>query len=440
MKRKLLSIMLAGAMLVTLLAGCGNGEETATSVPETTQEDTIGETAPAEAEAPASSSGETIELTMWDASWNEGVTEKLLEKFHEENPNIRVKVEFFPDNGMSDRYLTAIMAGDGADLLSVNNEWISTYAAAGGLLNLDESIANNNIDMTEFFPGVIDGITTQGSVYGMPYRAETHGIYYNEDMFEAAGADAMPETWEELLPILQGATTGDVSGIAIPGGQMGNTSYQLINLIMSNGGSILTEDNSASNLDSQEVIDAAKFFVELHTVHGVTPPSILENDNAAGRSLFEGENTASFMSGPFDIDTIREANPEMNFNTAMLPYFEGKDRKVILAGWSTAVASHTKHPEEAFKVAEFLASPEISVEYSTTFSAREAMMSNEKYAADPLRKNLSEMLPYGAVLPVIPQLTQIRQIMFEEIQLALAGDITAEQAMLNAHEKVDAIL
>jgi len=438
MKRKVLSIMLTGVMLVTLLAGCGasnKGTESSSSTAETT-EATKEEQAKTETEV----SKDVVELTMWDASWNEGVTEKLLEQFHVENPNIKVNVEFFPDNGMSDRYLTAIMAGSGADLLSVNNEWISTYATAGGLLNLDEYIAANNIDVTDFYPGAVNGITVQNSIYGMPYRAETHGMYYNEDMLSAAGTDQMPETWEEFVPILEAATTGGVSGIAIPGGQVGNTSYQLINMIMCNGGSILTEDNSASNFDAPEVIEAAKFFVELHTVYGVTPSSILENDNAAGRSLFENESTAAFMSGPFDIDTIREANPEMNFNTAKLPAFAGKERRVIFAGWSTAIASHTKYPEEAFKVAQFLASPEVSVEYSSTFSARVAMMEHEKYQSDPLRTNLGEMLPYGAVLPVIPQLTQIRQILFEEIQLAIAGDVTPEEAMAVVHEKVNAIL
>lgn len=423
MKRlKVLNVLLIGVLLIGTLAGCsskgkGSGGEN-----------------------DGASSDKTVELTMWDASWNENITPGLIEKFNEEHPNIKVNVEFFPSDGMSDKYLTALTSGSGADILSVNNEWISTYATGKGLVNLDEYIEKNDYDLDDFYDGARQGITVDGSVYGLPYRAETHGMFYNTDLFKAAGCETMPETWEELLPVLQDIKKNDVSGIAIPGGEWGNTSYQLINMILCSGGNVLNEDNTKCTLDSKEAIRAAEFFVDLHREYGVVPSSIMENDNAAGRTLFIESKVASFMSGAYDISAIYGANADINMATSLLPVFEGNERKTIFAGWSSVISANSKHPDEAWLLAEFLASPEISVEYSTTFSARKSMQKNEKYENDELLKNLSEAVQYGDTLPVIPELSQIRQVMYEQIQLALSGDITAEKAMLEATQQINKIL
>ena len=425
-KKKGLSIMLVGAMTMSLLAGCGTKDEPAETGGKIENPEEI-----------------SAELTLWDASWNEQITPGLIEKFNEKYPNIHVNVEFFPSDGMSDKYLTALTSGESADLLSVNNEWVSTFATAKGILNLDEYIQTNEYDISDFYDGARDGITVNGSVYGLPYRAETHGMFYNTDLFKDAGYDGLPDTWEEFVPIAQAITEkndGKVKGIAIPGGEWGNTSYQLINMIQCSGGNVLNEDNTECTLDSEEAIRAAQLFVDLYRKYNVVPESIMENDNAAGRTLFAEGKVAAFMSGAYDISAIRDIDSELNMSTGLVPVFEGAERNLIFAGWSTVISAKTKNPDAAWLLAEFLSSPEISVEYSTTFSARKSMAESDQYMEDPLLANLSEAVQYGKPLPVIPQLMQIRQIMYEQIQLALSGEITAEEAMVESANQINDIL
>lgn len=430
-RNRFLGLMLTGAMVAGCLAGCSGGDKD-----QTTDENRGTIENPEEI---------TAELTLWDASWNENITPGLIEKFNEQYPGIKVNVEYFPSDGMSDKYLTALTNGgsSGPDLVSVNNEWISTFVAGGGLMNMDHYIEANDYDMSDFYDGALDGITINGSVYALPYRAETHGLFYNADMFQEAGYDAVPETWEEFLGAAVKITEdsgGEVKGIAVPGGEWGNTTYQLINMILCADGDILNEDNTECVLDSEEAIKAAEYFVDLSVEHQVVPDSILENDNAAGRTLFAEEKVASFMTGAYDIATIQDLNPDLNMGTAMVPVFDGADRHIIFAGWSTAVSAHTEEPDAAWLLAEFLAQPENSVEYSTTFSARKSMADDEKYTGDPLLSSLAESLQYGEPLPVIPEITQIRQTLYEYIQLALSGEMTAEEAMTQTTEEVNDLL
>ena len=116
----------------------------------------------------------------------------------------------------------------------------------------------------------------------------------------------------------------------------------------------------------------------------------MENDNAAGRTLFAEGKVAAFMSGAYDISAIRDIDSELNMSTGLVPVFEGAERNLIFAGWSTVISAKTKNPDAAWLLAEFLSSPEISVEYSTTFSARKSMAESDQYMEDPLLANLSE--------------------------------------------------
>ena len=205
--KKIICLLLVLVMLLGILAGCAGKttQEPAPAATEQTTEASVNtettETDPKEI---------TAELTLWDASWNEQRTPALIEKFNEIYPNIKVDVEFFPSNGMSDKYLTALTSGSSADLLSVNNEWISTYATAGTLMNLDENIAADNYDMSDFYDGARKGVTVNGSIYGMPYRAETHGMFYNVGEFAAAGSrspkTATVKSKALQSPVVNGAT------------------------------------------------------------------------------------------------------------------------------------------------------------------------------------------------------------------------------------------
>ncbi len=433
--KKLISMLLIVCLTATLAMGC-SGKQTA---------DTQGSTDTADTSGSGESSDSAVapedmkaELTLWDASWNEGKTEQMIAKFNETYPNIKINVEFFPSDGMSDKYLVALTGGSGPDLVSINNEWVSTYAAAGGLLDLQTMINNESYDLTDFYDGALQGVTYNGDVYALPYRAETHGLFYNAKLFKDAGYDTIPETWEEMTDALKAVTKGDVKGIAIPAGEWGNTTYQLINMILLNGGSILSEDNTACTLDSEEAVEAAKYFVSLYRDAAVVPDSLFENDNAAGRTLFINGLVGCFMTGAYDISTIKDTNPDLELATAMIPTFGDNPDSLIFAGWSTGVASYTKYPEAAWLFAQFLASAENSVDYSTTFSARKSAA--ETYAADPLLAPLVEEIQYGRPLPVIPELTQIRQGLYEQIQLALAGEITPEEAMATAAERANSLL
>ncbi|MRH41599.1 extracellular solute-binding protein [Aquibacillus halophilus] len=392
-----------------------------------------------ESDSNSSSTDEVIELTLWNPSWKESIAPGLITEFEAQNPNIKVNMEFFPIDGMNNKYLLALMNDSGPDVMSIAGDWTAPFAQTGGLQPLNEFIEKDNLDLDDFYPGALQTANVDGSYYALPYRSETHALYYNKTLFEKNGLDPSkaPATFDELLEYSKKTTSDGTFGFGLVGHQVGNVSYQIMNFILSFGGEILNEDYTKSMLNEPEAIEAVKYYVDMHTEHGVAPESVMENDNTASRNLFQTGNVAMFLSGNYDIAPIQEANPDLDFGTALYP--EKGERKLLLGVWSLAVTAFSEHPEAAWKLANFLAEPDNSVEYSTTFSARKSSADHEKYQ-DPLVKPFVEMIEYGVPMPAIPEMAEIRQIIHDNVQLAMMGQISAEEAMQTASDEVDAIL
>ncbi|MCS7462903.1 ABC transporter substrate-binding protein [Paenibacillus doosanensis] len=388
--------------------------------------------------AGAGGADKPVELTFWDAAWNTN-TPAIVKKFEEKYPNIKIKVQQFPDNGMSDKYLLALKQKNGPDLMNMAVDWVTPFAATGGLAALDDHIKKDQVDLNDFYDGAVSVTKVNDKMYALPYRAETHGLIFNKKLFEAAGLDSSkgPENWNQVLDMAQKLTKGDAYGIALPGTNVGNVTTQLFNMIQSNGGSILNKDNTKSALTEPAAMEMVKLYVELFTKYKVVPNSMLQNDGVANRNLFTNDKVGMYMTGIYDLDPIKQANANAQMGVTMVP--ANKDRKTILGGWAVGIPAASKNQEAAWKFIQFITQPDISAEYSVTFSARKSAASNPKYQ-DPLVKPLLDALTYAQPLPQIPQWNQIKQIVFDQLQTALGGKATPEEAMNQASKAIDELL
>ncbi|MDF2959142.1 MAG: cycB 7 [Paenibacillus sp.] len=410
-------------MLGTSLVGCTGGNAGSGSSPKASD---------------SGASDKPVELTFWDGAWNTA-TPAIVKKFEEKYPNIKIKVQSFPDAGMSDKYLLALKQKNGPDLINMAVDWVAPFASTGGLMALDDYIKKDNVDLKDFYEGAISVTKVNDKMYALPYRSETHGLIYNKKLFDAAGISSTkgPENWNQVLEQAQKLTKGDAYGIALPGTNVGNVTTQLFNMIQSNGGSILNNDNTKSMLTEPAALEMVKLYVELFTKYKVVPNSMLQNDGVANRNLFSNDKIGMYMSGIYDINPIKQANSNAQMGVAMVP--ANKDRKTILGGWAVGVTAASKNQEAAWKFINFITQPDISAEYSVTFSSRKSAASNAKYQ-DPLLKPLLEALAYAQPLPQIPQWTQIKQIIFDNLQTALSGKATPEEAMKQASKAIDELL
>lgn len=191
MKKKVLSLLLATAM-VCGLAACGSSEPAASSeAPKASSEAPAAssEAPTASSEAPTASDGE--EVTLKWAIWDEATTQywgDLKAEYEATHPGVTIEMV---DLGSTD-YMTVLateLSGSGSDFDVVTIKDVPGYATLvqkNAIMALDDYIAADGVDLAQY-AGVTDQVTVDGKLYELPFRNDFWVVFYNKDLFDAKG-------------------------------------------------------------------------------------------------------------------------------------------------------------------------------------------------------------------------------------------------------------
>ena len=431
--RKVIGVALSAVLVSGSLAGCSPGGGQTAAETTAGPEQTAGSSG---AGTEAANTPEAVEISFWDGNWQEGVWPEVEAKWKEEYPHIKVNAEFQADLA-NDKYMLALTNGTAPDVLSCALDWVTTFGNAGLLAPLDEHVTRDGMDTGMFVKGAIDAATVDGKLYGLPFRSETYVLFYNKDLLAEAGYEKPPATWDEVLETAAACTKEDVYGYGLCGTNYSNFSFQYITMLRSSGGTILSADNMASTLGNDAAIRTAQTYKDLMAY---APASLLENDNVANRTLFASGKIAMYMSGIYDLEEIVKTNPDLNFACVMAPTADGEERGSILGGWSVAVSGSSKEQEAAWEFVKFLSRPDIAAIYTNTFTGTAGIAARyADYPADIIQPN-ADALQYARALPSVKNIVGIRQAIFDNLQLMLSDDMSAEEATTLLNDATNELL
>jgi multiple sugar transport system substrate-binding protein len=377
--------------------------------------------------------------------WGQERALALIEQFEVENPDIRVEADFAPWDGLEQRMLVTLRGANPPDLVDVTNTWNISFAGLGLLQPLDPYLWDG-FDSDVFYPTNWETTQHGGQTYGLPFRTDVLALVYNRDMLAEVGLpDRAPDTWDELLEFSQALTrdtTGDgqvdTYGWGAVGSNTSNVIFRVLPLIWQNGGRVLNDDNTRSLLFEPEAVDAVQFYADLFAEHRVAPASTMSNNAQEVDRLFINRRIGINMTGPWIVPQLRAQAPDLDFATA--PMVRRLDeRTVAMGGWNIALARNARQPEAAARFLEFFIRPENVAYYTETLPAVRAASEAERFA-DPALQGFIAQLEHTHMLPLIPEWTQVQQVIFEEVQQVMFERKTAEQAMQDASDQIDQIL
>jgi multiple sugar transport system substrate-binding protein len=116
------------------------------------------------------------------------------------------------------------------------------------------------------------------------------------------------------------------------------------------------------------------------------------------------------------------------------------DRTTILGGWSVAIPAGCKDPETAWKFVKFLTRSDVAAVYTNTFTGTQVPAERFAQYDASLVEPHQQALTYAKALQTAAKITNIRQAIFDNLQLALTGDLTPEEAIAETSAAVDALL
>jgi len=204
----------------------------------------------------------TIVFLTWKPNQPE-VWKRLIQKFHRENPKIRVKLQVGPHS--STKYHAIVTQrlknmDDSVDVFFMDVIWPPEFANAGWALDLTSRFPTH--EQKKFLAGPITANTYQGKIYGIPCYLGAGLFYYRKDLLKKYNFNR-PKTWGQMIEQGEAILKGeDDPGLYIYSAQF--KQYEglvcdMMEFIWSNGGAVIDHKTGQVILDEHAVIRAVAF-------------------------------------------------------------------------------------------------------------------------------------------------------------------------------------
>jgi multiple sugar transport system substrate-binding protein len=282
------------------------------------------------------------------------------------------------------------------------------------------------LDLEDYPGDVIDAYgRVDGKLIGLPILGDATMVVWNKEQYAKAGLDpaAAPKTWEEIAANGQKLKAAGLHGFGLPGGKGWQVSIMWIILFFKNGGEYFGP-NYAPQFNSEPGRKAAKFLVE--QLQPLAPPGNLTWDFP---EMLDGLMTGTSGQGmmwPGGFGAMLD--PKQSAQAANLS-FQATPEASLLGGWAVGVNDASKNKEAAALWATYLASRE--VQRDAPAPARISVLSDTSLVAkrQHFPATLAALGGKLALFPNVPQSAQIVTYLYEQLNAALSGDKTSDEAM-----------
>lgn len=360
-------------------------------------------------------------------------------EFERQNPNIDLEIVEGPNatNLVEDLYTSSFLLGDSPyDLVYMDIVWTPKFAAADWLEPLDDRLPEGYLD--PFLEGDVNGGRYNGKLYRMPFRSDAGMLYYRTDLLEANGF-APPETVSDLMEISNALQNdGDVEwGYVWQGKQYEGLSAMFVEILEGFGAFWIDPDTQEVGLDSDRAIEAVTFLKNT-LEKGVSPPGITTYQEEEARRFFQNGKAAFMRNWPYVWTLANSDDSPVAGNIAIKPMIHeaGYSSGACQGGWGLGMVKGTPHPEEAWRVIDFISSEATQKEFvmqTGYVPSREALFTDPelvaKYSHFP---ELLEVQKQSVLRPPIPQYAQASDILQRYLSSALTDRMSPAEAMGDA--------
>ena len=367
---------------------------------------------------------------------NEENLQKIVDAFEEEHPDITVEVTTLPYDEYGTALQTDLAAGTASDVFDIEYANYAQYQANGVLAEIAVD------DPSVYRQSVLEAYQTDGTQYALPSSFSTVVLFYNSDLFDAAGVEHPTADWtwadeqaaaEQLTDAASGAW-GDHQPVSF---------YEYYKALAQNGGEFLDESGTKVAFNSPEGIEAAEWLVGKS---GTVMPTVEQGQGTPDfdTKLFTDGKVAMLHTGIWMFGAF--ADVPFGWDIAVEP--GNAQQASALFSNAVGVSAGSEHQEAAAEFANFLTSSEVMVQtrldaaWELPATSDEAALDSYLTLGDPEnRQAVFDSLDQVALPPVVTEGQQeMQDIMTEELVEAQAGRKSVEDALASAEERINAAI
>ncbi|VVM71720.1 putative ABC transporter-binding protein [Pseudomonas fluorescens] len=387
--------------------------------------------------------------------------QKLSKTFEAEHPDIKLNWVVLEENVLRQRLTTDIATQGGQfDVLTIGMYEAALWGAKGWLEPMKDLPASYALD--DVFPSVREGLSVKGSLYALPFYAESSITYYRTDLFKDAGL-TMPErpTWEQIAGFAEKLTNKDKEqyGICLRGKAGWGENMALITTVANAYGARWFDEQWKPEFSGPEWKNALNFYVDTMKKSG--PPGASSNGFNENLALFNSGKCAMWVdasvAGSFVTDKSQsKVADHVGFTFA--PHQVTDKGSAWLYSWALAIPTSSKAKDAAKEFSAWATSKEYGALVAKTdgianvppgtraSTYSDAYMSAAPFAkvtleslkaADPSKPTLKPVPYIGIQLVTIPEFQAVGTQVGKLFSAALIGQTTVDQALAAAQQTTE---
>ena len=377
--------------------------------------------------------------------------EKVVEAWNAEHPDEEVAAEAIPAGKSSEEAISAAITAGNTPCLVYNTApaAVPAFQKQGGLVDISTTFDDGESFITGRSGGAADGFRSpDGDLYQVPWKANPFMLYYNKDVFTAAGLDAdnpKLETYDDVLAAAKAIKAAGAADFVLYPPASGDYTNPLFDFypfsLANSGGTQLVADGKAT-FTSDEGMQTLEFWKTLYA-EGYSSAEAYSGDAWAGP--FADGVAALGIAGPWGAGAF---DGKVNYGVVPLPTAEGTaPEETYTFGDSKNVGLYTacENQQTAWDFVKFSMNADNDLallETTGQFPIRTDVsdIAADYLASNPLLETFASSVPLTVDVPNIANSTEIWQTFRDAWGAAVQGDDDLKSTMDAAADKIDGII
>lgn len=386
------------------------------------------------ATAVTASAADKKEVVIWDyfeTDAQKQMMQSLVDGFNASQDEYEASHVYVPFADYEKQLTLGIASGELPDLVILDGCGMASFIQLG----LFGDISDADINWDEYMEGPMESTMLDGKHYGIPFATNCTALFYNKDLFDAAGIDYPDEntTWDEFHEMAKALTKDGVSGFGNAATNTDEGTFQCLQWLYTAGGSYT---------DIEDGVDAYKLMQEMIEDGSWTKECVNWTQSDVNNNFMAG-NLAMQQNGPWQIPGIEANAPDLNYGVTVLPKKDADSEQAtsILGGENMGVVNKddTSGAEAFLKYYDQTDVMVDAMKQYGSYPPKTEAAKDSYWTDDPIQKafltQIDTSIPRGPSA-AWPSYSSAIQTGFQEVMTSAK---TPEQAAKDTQAAVDAV-
>ncbi len=342
-----------------------------------------------------------VELTFRFNDAEQKEMRAALDVFEKDNPDIKVTLERTAWADAREQFLREAAVGEGPDVVHIAQVWTRSMGDAGVFTPLNGMIDEHGLGAGwDDFVSADLASQDDGTIHAVPWTIDTFAMVYRKDILEKAGITEFPTTWDGLREAsAQIKERTGATGWAFPAGSAAtNSIWFFLNFYWWSHGWTLVDrapdGEYVVGITPEQMAEGFSYY-KSYFDQGLNPNSMLAVTNWGAQELIEGmvRGDIAIISTPEFVLNEIEAAWKARYPDQPSPFastIHPKESVTFVGGRMLGINANTEHPEEAYRLVQYLISWPIFAEYYPQWPAQKSLI--KRIERDPSHAGYPQQL------------------------------------------------